>query len=374
MKRRVFIIAGEASGDLHGANMMRAVRSLDQNVEFEFWGGDRMVKEGGKLRKHVSELAFMGFWEVFTNLKTILSNFKKCKAQIETFNPDVLVLIDYPGFNLRMAEWAKSKGVKTFYYISPQVWAWKQKRVYKIKKVVDKMCVILPFEAAFYAKFGFEVEYVGHPLLDEIERWNKEEKIDMKAKYNLDERPIIAVLPGSRKQEISRKLPVMLEALEGLTSHQIVVAGAPNFEITFYKPFLKEGHKIVFGETYPLLAASNIAVVTSGTATLETALFDVPEVICYKGSEISYQIAKRLVNIKYISLVNLIMDKEIVKELIQKECTSMSVREEVDRILSDDRYRETMLSSYENMRQLLGGGGASQKVAQSLLKTIDCDQ
>lgn len=368
--KKIFIIAGEASGDLHGANLMSALKSQDDELSIEFWGGDRMVNEGGTIRKHVSELAFMGFWEVFTNLKTILSNFKLCKAQIEEFNPDVLVLIDYPGFNLRMAEWAKSKGIKTFYYVSPQVWAWKQKRVFKIKKVVDHMCVILPFEQDFYKKFNYDVEYVGHPLLDEIERWKKEKKEDFRSKYNLDERPILAVLPGSRKQEISRKLPVMLEALKGLESHQIVVAGAPNFNKDFYLPFMNHDQKIVFGATYPLLNVSDLAVVTSGTATLETALFNVPEVVCYKGSELSYQIAKRLVNIEFISLVNLIEGKEIVKELIQSDCTSGKIREELDKIINNDKYRSSMLNSYQQMRELLGGGGASQKVAQSLLKTI----
>ena len=368
--RKLYFIAGEASGDLHAANLMQALLDKDSSLEFKFWGGDKMHKVAKKgLVKHINELAFMGFVEVIINLKTILSNISFCKKSIEEFQPDALVLVDYPGFNLRIAAWAKSKGIKVYYYISPQVWAWKQNRVHKIKKIVDKMFVILPFEKDFYKQFSYDVEYVGHPLLDEISKYNFDFTGEFQKKYGLDRRPIIAVLPGSRKQEVSKKLPIMLEALQGLITHQIVIAGAPTLSKEFYKK-INKSTTIVFGETYKLLANSDVAVVTSGTATLETALFKTPQVVCYKGSSISYAIAKRLIKVKYISLVNLIMDAEVVKELIQKECNPILIRKEVDQLINNEVYRTKVISNYEKLAEILGGGGASQKVAQSLLKTI----
>ena len=368
---KLYIIAGEASGDLHSSNLMSALLEENPNIDFRFWGGDKMAAiQSNGLVKHIKELAFMGFVEVLANLRTILKNIKICKADIEQYQPDAIVLVDYPGFNLRIAEWAKSKGIKVYYYISPQIWAWKQSRVHKIKKIVDHMFVILPFEKAFYDKFDYEVEYVGNPLIDEIAKYKKgNNSSDLKARHNLDERPIMAVLPGSRKQEVSKKLPIMLEALKGITSHQIVVAGAPTLDQSFYESITTEAH-IIYGETYSILANSDLAVVTSGTATLETALFKVPEVVCYKGSEISYRIAKRLIKVDYISLVNLIMNKEIVKELIQKECNPKLIRKEIDRLLLDKDYRSAMEKSYDELEKLLGGEGASKKVAQSLLRTI----
>lgn len=368
---KLYIIAGEASGDLHASNLMSALLEENPNVDFRFWGGDKMkaVQNEG-LVKHIKELAFMGFVEVLANLRTILKNISFCKEDIESYQPDAIVLVDYPGFNLRIAEWAKAKGIKVYYYISPQIWAWKQSRVHKIKKVVDHMFVILPFEKAFYEKFDYEVEYVGNPLIDEIAKYkNSNTSAQLREKHGLDERPILAVLPGSRKQEVSKKLPIMLEALKGITSHQIVVAGAPTLEISFYESLTKEAH-IIYGETYSILANSDLAVVTSGTATLETALFKVPEVVCYIGSEISYRIAKKLIKVDYISLVNLIMGKEIVKELIQKECNPISIRAELDKLMHDEVYRKSMEDAYELLEEKLGGEGASKKVAQSLLKTI----
>jgi lipid-A-disaccharide synthase len=289
------------------------------------------------------------------------------------FHPDALVLIDYPGFNLRIAEWAHQQGIKVYYYISPQVWAWKQSRVYKIRESVDKMYVILPFEKDFYKKFDFDVEFVGHPLLDAIKQY-RENAINaevFRLKHTFDERPIIAVLPGSRLQEVRVKLPIMLDALRSLDQFQVVIAGAPNMDRSYYKQFSYEGVKIVEGETYELLSLAEAAIVTSGTATLETALIGVPEVVCYKGSNISYQIARRLIKIRFISLVNLIMDKEVVKELIQHECTSKNIRNELFKIIEGGEGRIRMLEEYKKLNDVLGAGGASKKVALSMLKTIE---
>ena len=369
--RKIYMIAGEASGDLHGSNVIRQLFEMEPSLHVRCWGGDLMKKEGGELVKHIRELAFMGFQEVLMNLRTILRNMKQCKADIEAFQPDALLLIDYPGFNLRIAEWAKTKGIPVYYYVSPQVWAWKQSRVYKIRKVVDHMFVILPFEKAFYEKFDYEVDFVGHPLLDAIQRYEEEQSAGKFILRNdLSTKPIIAVLPGSRRQEIAKKLPVMLKSIENISDYQIVVAGAPSIDESYYAEFLQENTKIVFGQTYDLLANSVAAIVTSGTATLETALFKVPEVVCYKSSPVSYHIAKRLVKIKYISLVNLIMDREVVKELIQGDCTSEKIRFELNRILPGGESRSKMEKDFTELSQILGGGGASKKVAQYLLKTI----
>ena len=378
--KRLYVIAGEASGDLHGSNLLREFISQNNEnespleLDIRFWGGDKMADVIGKTPvKHFKELAFMGFVEVLANIRTILKNIKFCKKDIEEFQPDALLLIDYPGFNLRIAEWAKSKGIKIYYYISPTVWAWKESRVYKIKKVVDHLFVILPFEKPFYEKFDYSVEYYGHPLLDAINDYKKvpfNRTLFIK-ENNLSHQAIIAILPGSRKQEIRLKLPVMLNAVKVFNNYQIVIAGAPGLDPSYYQEFIhSESVKILHGKTYDLLSASEAAVVTSGTATLETALLDIPEVVCYKTSGISYAIAKRLVKIKFISLVNLIMDKEVVKELIQHACNESSIRNELGQILIDGKKRESMLNEYHEMKKILGGGGASRKVAQSMLKTI----
>lgn len=371
-KLKFYVIAGEASGDLHGSNLIKAMRSENDELEFRSWGGDKMQAEGGNVVKHIRDLAFMGFIEVIANLRTILRNIKVCKADIEAFQPDAIILIDYPGFNLRIAEWAKEKGIKVIYYISPQVWAWKQSRVHKIKRCVDHMYVILPFEKEFYAKFDYAVEYLGHPLLDAIDNFKADQlsKEDFYSSYNLSDKPIIAILPGSRKQEVSVKLPIMLTAVEKYANYQIVVAGAPSLDLEFYSSLKSEDVKIIHGKTYDLLSYAEVAIVTSGTATLETALLGIPEVVCYKGSEISYRIAKRLIKIKYISLVNLIMDREVVKELIQHECTSTNIQKELDKILLGGNSRNQMLEDFTELKNKLGAGGASRNVAQSLLKTI----
>jgi lipid-A-disaccharide synthase len=369
---RIYIIAGEASGDLHGANLLKELYKLDYSISVRAWGGDRMKNEGATLVKHISELAFMGFIEVLLNLSTILKNINFCKKDILEFKPDVLLLIDYPGFNLRIAQWAKKNGIKVHYYISPQVWAWKKSRVKIIKASVDKMYSILPFENDFYKQFDYETQYAGHPLLDEVENFNQVRltKDEFLNKNKLSQVPIISILPGSRKQEIKVKLPIMLDAVKSLKNYQIVIAGAPNQTAKMYDEFEAQGCKIIFGQTYDLLSNSEAAIVTSGTATLETAILNIPEVVCYKGSWISYFIARSLIKINYISLVNLIMDQQIVKELIQGECNPFKIREELDLLLNDKNYREAMLSNFEIMREKLGGQGASKKVALSLLKTI----
>ncbi len=380
ISKRIYIITGEASGDLHGSNLVKELIKQNSDnadstkIDIRFWGGDLMTEAVGHAPvKHIRELAFMGFLEVVKNLRTIFSNISECKKDIEAFKPDALVLIDYPGFNIRMAEWAKSKGIKTIYYISPKIWAWKQSRVHKIKRIIDHMFVILPFEKEFYKRFDYPVEYVGNPLIDAILQYEeiKLSRDTFIQKNNLKSEPIIAILPGSRKQEVRLKLPVMLQAVKNMTGYQIVIAGAPSLDPSFYSEFIQsDSVHIVHGKTYDLLSASEAAIVTSGTATLEAAILNIPQVVCYKTSGISYSIAKRLIKIKYISLVNLIMDKEVVRELIQHACNPDSIRYELSLLLKGGRNREEMLNEYSKMRKILGEGGASQKVAQSLLKTI----
>jgi lipid-A-disaccharide synthase len=372
-KLKLYIIAGEASGDLHGSNLIKHLKAENSEIEFRFWGGDKMQQQGGTLVKHIKDLAFMGFLEVLKNIKTILNNIRFCKNDIAAFQPDALILIDYPGFNLRIAEWAKSQGIKVYYYVSPQVWAWKQSRVHKIKKCVDELYVILPFEKDFYKKFDFDVHYLGHPLLDAVDDF-KATIVDKKLIYsenNLSDKPIIALLPGSRKQEVAMKLPIMLNAVRSFKEHQIVIAGAPSLSEDFYLQFIKQSDQIIFGKTYDLLEISEAALVTSGTATLETALFKVPQVVCYKGSNFSYQIAKRLIKIKFISLVNLILNREAVKELIQQECNAAFIEKELSKIVAGGKNREKMLNDYNELEQILGAGGASKKIAHALLKTIN---
>jgi lipid-A-disaccharide synthase len=368
-KTNVFILSGEASGDLHAANLVRAWKKNSTHYNFRAWGGDRLSAEGVEIKKHIRELAFMGFVEVLQNLPTILRNFKLCKQQILDFKTDVLVLVDYPGFNLRMAKWAKSKGIKVIYYISPTVWAWKENRVHQIKRDVDRMYTILPFEPAFYRKFDMEVQYFGHPLLDEIDRFQQMEKTELVLRSN---KPILAILPGSRKQELKKKLPLMLIAAEAFKeSHQVVIAGAPNLPISFYEEFeLGEHVTLIQNQTYQLLSQANLALVTSGTATLETALFRVPQVVCYKSSAISYRIAKALVKIKYISLVNLIMDKEVVRELIQQECRSDLMIEELNQLREGKEARSEMLTMYDQLISLLGQNGCSEKMALDLIEYL----
>jgi lipid-A-disaccharide synthase len=365
---KYYIIAGEASGDLHGSNLMKGIFQEDNTAEIRFWGGDLMQNTGGKLVKHYRELAFMGFAEVIMNLRTILNNIDICKKDILEFQPDILIFIDYPGFNMRIAKWAKLLNFKTHYYISPQIWAWKENRIKAIKRDVDKMYVILPFEKDFYEKkHGFQVEFVGHPLIDAIQNRTKTDSETFKKENNLSEKPIIALLPGSRKQEIAKMLSEMLSVVNDFPEYQFVIAGAPSQEYSFYEQFLKKDEvKFISNKTYDLLSIAHAALVTSGTATLETALFKVPEVVLYKGNWISYQIAKRVITLKYISLVNLIMDKEVVTELIQDDCNSKRIKEELTKILDSD-YRKTILNHYEALEKKLGGIGASNKTAHLIV-------
>lgn len=370
---KYYIIAGEASGDLHGSNLVKHLRKGDADADIRAWGGELMEQAGADVVKHYRDLAFMGFAEVIANLPTIKRNFDFCERDLTAFAPDVLILIDYPGFNLRMAKFAKRQGLRVFYYISPQIWAWKQNRVKQVKAYVDEMYTILPFEKNFYAGFGVDVHYVGHPLVDAVEDYRTQfasvEKF--RADFDLDERPIIALLPGSRKQEIEGMLPEMLKALEGLQGYQVIVAGAPSQELTFYRKVIgSDAVKVISGATYRLLNYSHVALVTSGTATLEAALFKVPQVVCYRGSWLSYQIARRLVKVKYISLVNLIMDRVVVKELIQGEMSASKVRKALHELLTEGPERERLMGDYDALYAKLGGGGASAKTASLMLKTL----
>jgi len=368
---KYYIIAGEASGDLHGSNLMKELYEEDPQAEIRFWGGDLMQKAGGTLVKHYCELAFMGFVEVIFNLKTILSNITFCKKDITYFQPDVIIFIDYPGFNMRIAKWAKELNYKTHYYISPQIWAWKENRIKAIKEDVDKMFVILPFEKSFYEdKHHFPVDFVGHPLIDAIQNQPAFDEAIFRKENELSEKPIIAVLPGSRKQEITKMLSLMLSVVDDFQDYQFVIAGAPSQDYEFYQQFITNKNiKFISNKTYDLLRSSTAALVTSGTATLETALFKVPEVVCYKGSWASYQIAKRIITLKYISLVNLIMDEEVVTELIQNECNPKRIKEELQKLLEPD-YREKLLKNYDILEQKLGGIGASNKTAKLIVNDL----
>lgn len=364
---KYYIIAGEASGDLHGSNLMKALLQKDPQANIRFWGGDLMKAQGGTLVKHYRDLAFMGFLEVAMNLRTILNNIKFCKEDIKNNKPDVLILIDYPGFNLRIARFAKEMGIKVVYYISPQLWAWKEGRVEIIKKYVDEMMVILPFEEDFYKKHGVHSHFVGHPLLDAISSLQNINIEDFKKENTLNEKEIIALLPGSRKQEVEKMLEIMLSVRPHFKDYQFVIAGAPSLPKEFYQKYVDDNVHFVSNRTYDLLRCSKAALVTSGTATLETALLDVPEVVCYRGSKISYAIAKRLVkNIKYISLVNLIMDREVVKELIQTELNTKNLIGELTKMIEGEQ-RNRVLADYSLLREKLGGKGASEKAAEVIL-------
>ncbi|QNM85644.1 lipid-A-disaccharide synthase [Polaribacter pectinis] len=367
---KYYIIAGEASGDLHGSNLMKALYREDTTADIRFWGGDLMQEVGGTLVSHYKERAFMGFFEVLKNLSKVLGFIKFCKKDIANFNPDVIIFIDNSGFNLRVAKWAKEKGFRTNYYISPQVWASRASRVKDIKRDIDKMFVILPFEKDFYKKYNYEVTFVGHPLIDAIAGREQVLESEFRKKYNLNNKPIVALLPGSRKQEITKMLSVMVSLVDDFSDFQFVVAGAPSQDLSFYQQIIGD-KKVSFinNKTYDLLSVSFAAVVASGTATLETALFKVPQVVCYKGGNISYQIAKRIITLKYISLVNLIMDKEVVKELIQNDFTKQNLKNELTNIL-DATKRETIFEEYYKLEQVLGGKGASRKVAKQIVADL----
>ena len=374
---KYYIIAGEASGDLHGSNLILALQKLDSKAEVRGWGGDKMAAAGARLAKHYRDLAFMGFVEVLTHLRIILKNLAFCKHDILQYQPDALILVDYPGFNLRIAKWAHEQGIKVVYYIAPQVWAWKENRVPAMKRTIDRMLVILPFEQSYFErKFNWRVDYVGHPLVGVVQDFKKEQPIEGKESdffQHLNGKRIVAVLPGSRKQEIRKKLPLMLSMARHFPDCQFVVAKAPALEDSFYAPFLAthQNIKAVSGMTYSLLMHADAAMVTSGTATLETALFGVPEVVCYKGNPVSYQIARRLIKVKYISLVNLIMDRQVVEELIQDDFNEPNLKSALTRLLDDEQSRGRLMSDYRELTiKLSSGGNASMNAARKIYSFI----
>lgn len=372
---KYYVIAGEPSGDLHASNMMRELLLIDSTIQFRFWGGDLMEKvTHQKPVKHIRDLAFMGFVEVAKNIRTIFKNIAFCKSDILNYKPDVLILIDYPGFNLRIADWAKQQGIRVLYYISPTIWAWKENRVEIVKRACEKMFVILPFEVEVYKKHNYHADYVGHPLLDAIEQEkNKLPDRETFIKTNkLDDRPIIAVLPGSRRQEIDRMFSIMLETIDNFKGYQFVIAGTTNLPKEVYQPALDKHVKVVFNQTYALMHNAHAGIIKSGTSCLESALFKLPQVVCYKGGAVSYSIARMVVGdrIKYIALPNLILDKPIVKELIQNDLTSENLKIELQKILSGP-IREEMLKEYDHLIKILGDSGASKKVAELMYAQIN---
>ncbi len=364
---KYYILAGEASGDLHASNLMKAIKEKDPKADFRFWGGDLMQQQGGTLVSHYKERAFMGFFEVLKNLKKILGFIKFCKEDIAKYKPNHIIFVDNSGFNLRIAKWAKQQGFSTNYYIAPQVWASRENRVKDIKRDIDNLFITLPFEEAFYKKHNYKVHFVGHPLLDAIADRKPIDEKEFRKQHQLSDKPIIALLPGSRKQEITKMLSVMLKMIDKFKDYQFVIAGAPSQEYSFYQSFIKDQNvKFIANQTYDLLSVSYATLVTSGTATLETALFKVPQVVCYKGGWISYQIAKRIITLKYISLVNLIMDKEVVTELIQDNFNEKNLKKELKKILKG-KTRKQQFNDYFELEQKLGGSGASKKVAKIIV-------
>ena len=370
---KYYIIAGEASGDLHGANLIASLKKKDSRAKIRAWGGNLMKKQGATLVKHYRDLAFMGFVEVLLHLRTILRNLRFCKRDIMRFKPDAIILIDYPGFNMKIAKFAHKHGIKVYYYISPQVWAWKKRRVHTIKEVVDKMLVILPFEKDLYDEYRVDAHFVGHPLLDELSKVRYINKNNFVRQNKLNsKKEIIALLPGSRKQEVGRMLEVMLKVVDKFPEYQFVIGCAPSLPEEYYKSLIgNENVQLVFNKTYQLLQVASAALVTSGTATLETALFYVPEVVCYKGNKISYLIAKNLIKVKYISLVNLIMDKPVVKELIQNDLTPENVETELKQLLTNHKVQRQLLDDYEDLRYKLGNAGASNNAATIIFDDLN---
>jgi len=370
---KYFIVSGEASGDLHASNLVKWIKYYDSFAEIKGWGGDLMMNEGVSILKHIKDLSFFGISEVIANIGTILKNFKKCKNDILEFNPDVVILVDYPGFNLKIVKFAKKNGFKVFYYISPTIWAWKQSRVFTIKKYVDKVFVILPFEKEFYSKFGIDAIFEGHPLLDSIsnQESNFLTKENFIKKNNLSDKPIIALLPGSRKSEIKNKLPLMIYIAEQFKQYQFIICGINAVNIEHYNKYLINSNiKILFGQTYNILNNSFAAIVTSGTATLETALFNVPQVVCYKTSFVTYFIAKLFVKVKFISLVNIILNKNSITELIQNKLSKENLVSEFKKITVDEKNRAEILNDYLKLKNIIGLKGASQRIAKIMVNNI----
>jgi lipid-A-disaccharide synthase len=365
---RYYIIAGERSGDLHASNLIKEIKKEDSNAQVRGIGGELLLAQGTELLFNYQQISFMGFLEVFSNLSQIKKAMKACKEDIITYKPDVLILVDFAGFNLRIAKFAKENNLKVYYYISPKIWAWNQSRAYKIKALIDRMFVILPFEKDFYKKFDYEVDYVGNPLYDAIASFNKNESF--KVENRLSEKPIIAILPGSRKQEVESMLHYMVSIIPSFKEYQFIIAAVSNLPKSFYEPFQKQGIHIVYDQTYDLLLNAHVAVVTSGTATLETALFEVPQVVCYRTSGITYSIAKLLIKVKFISLVNLIAGEEIVKELIQKEFVPANLVKELKRIVENSESRTRQLEGYKKIKSILGSRGASEKTAKLMIQYL----
>ena len=367
---KYYIIAGEASGDLHGSNLMKGLKASDSSAEFRFWGGDLMAAEGGTLVRHYKETAVVGFVEVLMSLDKITKNLRLCKKDLLDYKPDVLILIDYPGFNFRIAKFAKENNIIVFYYISPKVWAWKESRVKNLKRDVDRLFIIFPFEIEYFKKWGINAIYNGNPLLDSTAGHpvHKESEHEFRKRNNLNEKPIIGLLAGSRVMEINYLLPRMVKIEQNFPDYQFLLAGAPSIEKSIYNKHLKSSNiKLLTGETYGILKHSKATVLSSGTASLEAALLDAPQVVCYGGNEISYRIAKLLVKVKFISLVNLILDRPVVKELIQHECTPDKITKELKKLLGKGQ-REKLVKKYSKLRDLLGGEGASVKVAKSMIE------
>lgn len=370
---KYYIISGEASGDLHGSNLMKAIYRHDPQAEVRFWGGDLMQSVGGTMVKHIRDLAIMGIVEVMVHLRTVLANIRLCKQDILDYNPDAVIFIDYPGFNLRIAKFTHSHGFKNFYYISPQVWAWKKGRIKTMRRVLDKMYVILPFEKPFYDKYSVEnVEYVGHPLLDAVADFNSSHVADdFRRRNNLDDRPIIALMPGSRKMELRKMMPTMAALASRHPEYNFVIAGMTLLGDSFYKPFLtSQNVTLVYNQTYMLLQSAFAGVITSGTATLEAALFHLPQVVCYRANALTVAFAKTFAKVKYISLVNLIADKPVVRELIQKDLNKNTLETEFSKITKDKNNRMAMIAEYESIEKTLGSEGVSDKAVLSILKTL----
>ncbi len=371
---KYFIIAGEQSGDLHGSNLVRELFRSDPRAEIECWGGDLMESAGARLRVHYRETAFMGFMEVAKNLGRIRKNFDRCKQQISEFKPDAVILVDYPGFNFRMARFAKESGYKVLYYISPKIWAWKEGRVELVRKYVDRMYIIFPFEVGFYRKHNIEVEYRGNPLLDETEKKiaRLPGKDELRTALGLGEKPVIAMLAGSRKSEVKQVLPQMLRAVGNFPDYQFVLAGVKNLPDELYLRLTAgTGVRVLKDRTYEILSVSEAALVTSGTATLETALFNVPQVVCYRGDTISMLIAWMVIKVRYISLVNLIAGSEVVRELIQYSLNRKNIVKELGAILPGGEKRKKMLDDYALVREILGPEGASERAASDMVRFLN---
>jgi len=370
---RYFILAGEPSGDLHGSNLIRSLLKADPGAEIECWGGDMMKEAGGKLLKHYRETAFMGAWEVLVNIRSVISNFDVCRRQIADFKPDVVILIDYPGFNLRIAKYAKELGVKVFYYISPKFWAWREARVELVKKYVDRMYIIFPFEVGFYNKHGYEARYLGNPLIDQTESFRRDagDSKSVRAALGLDSRPVIALLSGSRQQEVKHILPEMVKVANSFPDYQFVVAAVAHLPVELYSEIIGPFPvKTVTGKTYELLTVAEASLVTSGTATLEAALFNVPQVVCYKTSVFTYKLSMMFLKVRFISLVNLIMDREIVTELVQDKLNQMTLHKELSLILWSGYKHQVMIENYSLLRLEMGGAGASSRVAEDIVFSL----